>query len=358
MTKIFLATGGSGGHIFPAISVVEKLIEKKNTSICIISDDVYNKYASSYNYNYKIIRASKKFKSFSGLKDIFFGFLQSRALIKKEKPDLVIGFGSYATFPMLLACVLCKTKFLLHEQNAYIGKVNKIFGKYAESIMVSYPEIYGIPYESMKKIVYTGAPIRKSIRDLYNLEYSLPKEDETFNVLITGGSAGANIFSQYLPKIFDRKHVAEQKKLKIYHQVREEFIDEVKKYYKKLNLNCEVSPFFKDMDELLSKCHLIIGRAGNGTVVETAIAGIPAIFIPLKTSKSNRQEDNAKYVEKVGGAIMVLEKDFNIEGFQNIFFNLLKDKNKLENMAKNIKKVAVIDADEKISNIIKNILNV
>jgi UDP-N-acetylglucosamine--N-acetylmuramyl-(pentapeptide) pyrophosphoryl-undecaprenol N-acetylglucosamine transferase len=356
--KIFLATGGSGGHIFPAISVAEELSKSNDFDITIVADEIYKKYSSTIKFKNKIINTSKTLRNFKGLKNIVCAFWNAMFFLKSEKPDLIIGFGSYATFPILLACVFKGIPFILHEQNTYIGKVNKIFGRFAKKIMISYPEIYGINYNDMKKVIYTGSPIRSNIRELCKLKYSYPKEDEEFNVLITGGSSGSKIFSQYLPKIFNKEYEKEQKKLKIFHQVREEYVDEVIKYYKDIKLNAVVSSFFNNMNDLLSKSHLVIGRSGSGTVVETSIAGKPIIFIPLMSIKNNKQEDNAKFVEKYGGAIVILEKDFSIKNFQTIFFDLIKDKEKLESMANNIKSIAIIDANEKISNIVKEIFDV
>lgn len=349
--KIFLATGGSGGHIFPALAIADKLTES-GYSICVIADSIYEKY-SSQNFNYRIINTGKDLKSFKSIKNIVFGFFQVLSLIKKEKPDLVVSFGSYATLPTLIACVKNKTPFILHEQNAYIGKINKLFGKYAKKIMTSYHELYGIKYDDMEKIIYTGNPVRKEIKKLYNVQYKYPEVDEKFIVVITGGSSGAKIFSEDLPKIFDFVHKDQQKKIKIYHQVREEYLNEVKDYYRKINLESSVSIFFNNMSELLEKANLIIGRSGSGTLNETFIAGKPSILIPLANSSNNHQEINAKIVEKNNAGVVVLEKNFNVEDFQKLFFNLIQDKSKLEEMAKNAKKMAVLNADENILNVIK-----
>ncbi|MDD2839605.1 MAG: undecaprenyldiphospho-muramoylpentapeptide beta-N-acetylglucosaminyltransferase [Rickettsiales bacterium] len=352
--KIFLATGGSGGHIFPALSVANELT-KDSFSVCVIADKVFEKYANN-NINNRIINAGKTLHSFSDIKEIIKGVFQSRHLIKQEKPNLVVGFGSYATLPVLIACLLTKTPFILHEQNTYIGKINKLFARYAKKVMTSYHELYGINYNDMEKIIYTGSPVRKEIQKLNNILYKYPVE-EKFNVLITGGSSGAEIFSEYLPKIFDFSHKGEQKKIKVYHQVREEYLDQVKEYYKKINVEAIVSTFFKNMDELLEKSHLIIGRSGSGTLNETAIAGKPSILIPLKNSANNHQEINAKMFEKNGASIVVLEKNFNIKDFQKTFFDLVKNRELLESMAKNAKSIAVVDADVQIANVIIDILH-
>lgn len=352
--KVFLATGGSGGHIFPAISVAEKLKEQ-GYSTCIIADKIYEKYAKN-NFDYKIIDAGKILKSFSSLRSIVRGFFQAKTEIKAEKPDLIIGFGSYATLPTLLACIWTKTPFILHEQNAYIGKINKLFAKYAKKIMASYHELYGVKFKDMEKIVYTGSPIRKDIQKLYNSTYKYPENGEKFIVLITGGSAGARIFSEFLPKIFDEQHAKQESNLHIYHQVREEFVDGTKEHYKKLNIEAEVSTFFSNMNELLEKANLIIGRAGSGTLFETAVSGRPSILIPLISTGNNRQEVNAKTFETNNAGIVVLENNFNVKDFQKLFFDTIKNKEKLVEMSVNAKKMAVIDADKNIVDIVKSLI--
>ena len=350
--KIFLATGGSGGHIMPAISVAKKLTEE-NYNICILGDEIYKKY-SSCNLNYRIIPAGKTLKSFTDLKKIAIGIMSARSFIAKEKPNLVVSFGSYATLPTLIACILTKTPFIIHEQNAYIGKINKLFAKYAKQVMTTYYELYGLKFTDMNKVVYTGSPVRKEIKELYNIPYKYPEPEEKFVVLITGGSGGAQLFSEYLPKIFNNTYLKEEKKLKIYHQVREEYVNKVKTHYSLLNIDATVQSFFPNMSELLAKSHLVIGRAGSGTLCETAIAGKPSIIIPLSSRANNRQIDNAKSFVRQDASILVLEKDFSIKSFQELFFNTIKDKEKLETIANNVRKLAVPDADVNIVNIIKN----
>jgi len=353
-STIFLATGGSGGHIFPSLAVAEKLKEE-GYNTCILADSVYTKY-SKKGVNYRIIDATKKLKTFSDIKKIFNGFLQAKYFIKRKKPKLVISFGSYATLPTLLACLWTKTPFILHEQNAYIGKINKLFVKFSKKIMTTYHELYGIKFDDMNKMIYTGSPVRDEIVKNYNNEYKYPKANEKFNILITGGSAGAKIFSEFLPKVFDEKHKKQQEKIKIFHQVREEYLKEVQDYYNKIELDAVVSTFFINMAELLKNSNLIIGRSGSGTLCETAVSGKPSILIPLKTSANNHQEVNARNFERNGASIVVLESELNIEEFRDVLFNLIKDEKKLKSMAENAKNLAVINSKENIFNVIKEFL--
>jgi len=254
--------------------------------------------------------------------------------------------------PTLLACIWTKTPIMIHEQNVYVGKINKLFGRFATKIMISYRECYGIKYKDTEKVIYTGSPVRKDIKELYNSVYNYP--DDKFTVLITGGSGGAKIFSEHLPKIFDTEHKERQKMLKVYHQVREEYVSDVIKYYRDIGLDAEVSTFFSNIKDLLMKANLIIGRAGSGTLCEIAICGIPSILIPFPSAANNHQEINARNFEKQQAGIVILEKDFDVKTFQTLFFSLIDDKDRLLQLSKNAKQMAVIAADDNIMNVIND----
>jgi UDP-N-acetylglucosamine--N-acetylmuramyl-(pentapeptide) pyrophosphoryl-undecaprenol N-acetylglucosamine transferase len=352
--KIILATGGSGGHIFPAVAVAESLIERGD-DVCIVSDFIYKKYAQSLKFDYEIIESDKNIKSFKGIKSVVSGLFKAISFLKHYKPNLVVAFGSYATLPTLIACILTRTPFILHEQNVYIGKTNKIFLRFAKKIMTSYPEIYGIRFDDMDKIIYTGNPIRKDIRNLKDCAYKY--SNKPFNILITGGSLGAKFFSELLPKVFDKEHFKAQENLKIYHQVQQEYTQNVKKYYESIGLNFEISTFFENMQELLQKAHLVIGRSGNGTLTETSVVGRPLILIPLPTAANNHQEINARLFEKNKSAIVISEKNFKIGSFQKILFELIGDREKLEDMSTNIRKNVRLDANNAILQVINDFLN-
>ncbi|MDR0423476.1 MAG: UDP-N-acetylglucosamine--N-acetylmuramyl-(pentapeptide) pyrophosphoryl-undecaprenol N-acetylglucosamine transferase [Rickettsiales bacterium] len=344
--KVILATGGSGGHIFPAVAVFETLT-KKGYKVSIISDDAYEKYVS-LNYNYDIIPAGKSLKNITSIKNIFFGVLGAIKILKQKTPDLVVGFGCYATLPTLLACILTKTPFILHEQNVCVGKVNNFFSRYALKVMTSYPEIYGIKYRNADKIVYTGYPVRD---DLLNKQTDYILRDDIFVISIIGGSLGAKFFSNGFCKIFD-KQILKQKNIFVYHQVQEEYIRETKIHYQSIGLNAEVSPFFPNMSEILSKTHLMISRSGNGILAEISIYGIPAILIPLSTSANDHQLKNAKLYQKDGATIVVEEKDFQVESFQKLLFGLIGSREKLEQMSRQLKKQIKMDANNNIFDII------
>ena len=196
--KIILTTGGTGGHIFPAITT-SNLLKEAGYSVMIVGDKQLEKYVDNIECEYKIVETGKT-KSIKTVISLIKGFFQNVAIIKQFKPDLVIGFGSYATFSILLASKFLKVPFFLHESNSIIGKVNKWMSGFAKCIMINFHELYGINIKNTSKIKIVGMPIRENIAKLANKEYKYPdfSKNEKFNIFITCGSGGATFFGTSL----------------------------------------------------------------------------------------------------------------------------------------------------------------
>ena len=352
--KIILATGGTGGHIFPAITV-SKIIKDAGLDAVIVSDTQLDKYKNHLEVKHKIIDTGKN-KSLKSIIKIIFAIIKSFFLLKKEKPDLIIGFGSYATFPILVVAKLLKIKILLHEQNSHLGKVNRWFSKYASFIMTSFPEIYGVNIDYSNKIKYVGNPIRNNILNLINNVYKYPDlEKEKFNILIIGGSGGATFFANQLLNSF--RLLDNKKKIHVVHQVRQDDLIKTKEFYSLNNISSEVKIFFDDMEERYKKAHLIICRSGATTMFELFAVGVPTIFIPSPNVANNHQYFNAKVVVEKDACILVEEKDFKEAEFAKMLDSLILDKNKLETLGNNIRKLYNSDTNTKIRDIIKSLLN-
>ncbi len=353
--RVIISTGGTGGHINPAIATAEYLI-KNNINVLVIGNDKIEKYLIGKNINYKVIKCGSTLKSFKSLFNIFFGFLQSLKLIFSFKPQVIIGFGSYTTLPVLLASKFTKKSILLHEGNSFIGKINNFFLKDAEYLFTSFQEIYGIKINYSNKIYFTGVPIKEEIRKLYNNEYFPPKKNEKFKILITSGSGGASFFSDAFLEVFDYFDKNIKNNLKIYHQVKiEEELEKVKSFYDNLNIENEVKMFFDDMPEKILESHLVICRSGIGTASELAIIGRPVIFFPSPNVTNDHQLYNANFYKKNDAALVFEEKYFIAKEFSKTLLELIKNNEQLISLAKNIKTLAVLDAEERIFKIVDEI---
>ena len=309
---------------------------------------------------------------------ISFGIAKSLYFIIKYRPDYIYAFGGYATFPMLVASVITNRKIILHEQNAHLGKVNRIFAKFSQKIALSFQLTSGIDAEFKNKTFFTGNPIRQEIVKLHDKEYSLPNFEETkivdrklgydillnsdfypveekgkmFKILVIGGSGGAKIFSDILPKAFFNFSENIKENIQIIQQCREELVDSTFEEYKSFNINVIVDSFFEDMAQLIDDAHLIIARAGSSSIFEFCMAKKPMIIIPFAKSADNHQQKNADFLAQQGAAIVIEEKDFTIQKISEIFNQLLTEKNILFKMSKNAGNIAIIDATSNLAKLI------
>ncbi len=383
MSKIFITAGGTGGHIIPARCLAEELT-KRNHQIIFLGDEKYRNYIKSSDaFQSLVIQSSqlerKPLKLFKASLKIAVGIFQSVVLIFKNRPQYVVAFGGYATFPVLIAASLTKTKIVLHEQNAHFGKVNRIFAKYAEKIALSFPQTDGIKEELKNKTIYVGNPVRDEILALHEKPYILPKEEKVvqkpdnrmgynvvlasdfieeetiepqlFNILVIGGSGGAKIFSEILPKAFFNFSEDLKSHISVTQQCRKELSEETFRQYRSFNLNIEIQPFFEDMPQKIQAAHLIIARSGSSSIFEFCAAKKPMILVPFEKAADNHQEKNARYLEKYGAALVITEKDFTINYIGKTLQNLINNYAILEKMSENAGNLATISATKNLADL-------
>jgi UDP-N-acetylglucosamine--N-acetylmuramyl-(pentapeptide) pyrophosphoryl-undecaprenol N-acetylglucosamine transferase len=252
------------------------------------------------------------------------GFLQSLIYLLKNRPAAVVGFGGYPSFPPLFAAKFLFIRTVLHEQNSVQGKANRILSKLASVTASSFPGTEG---------VYVGNPVRADITPS-----PYPIIQDKVNLLVTGGSQGAKRFAEVVPKAL-QKYADE---MRVVHQVPENLVEVVKKEYAEAGIEAEVKSFFDDMPKRLEWAHLLVARSGASTVAELAIAGRPAIFVPLAIAADDHQRINAESVVAVEGSWMILEKDFTPDSLSALLGELLPTK--LLPAAENIRSLAKPDA--------------
>lgn len=380
--KIFIVSGGTGGHIIPA-RCLASLLHQQNHQILFFGDEkIYNYVKSDDAFPSLIIKSSQFKKSvfslIKGLIKISFGTIKSLYFINKFRPDYIYAFGGYATFPMLIASVITNRQIILHEQNAHLGKVNRIFAKFAKKIALSFQETSGIKAEFKNKTFFTGNPIREEIVKLHDKEYYLPNFEENkivdnklgydillnsdfypieergkmFKILVIGGSGGAKIFSEILPKAFFNFSENVKENIQIIQQCRSELVESTFEEYRSFNINVIVDSFFEDMPQLIDDAHLVIGRAGSSSIFEFCMAKKPMIIIPFAKSADNHQQKNADFLSQKGAAIVIEEKDFTIQKINEILNNLFTEKEILFKMSKNAGNIAITQATSNLSKLI------
>ena len=319
--RIIIATGGTGGHVFPAYSLAKHFLADK-VNVELISDKRGMKYLKNYQ-DLKItqITSTTILKNnifqllFSSL-IIFYSIFRSFIFLLFNRPNLVFGMGGYSSFPVCIAAKILKIPFIIYENNLHIGKANRYLLPYAKKIFVSHKELEGISEKYQKKMCEIGNIIRKEILN-FQVKQNLYHYDKKLKILVLGGSQAAKIFADKLPEIFKECKEGEIE-LKIYQQCLPEQNKFLTSFYKNLNIDFEIFNFSDDISEYFSQTDMAITRSGSSMLAELVNAKIPFISVPLPTSADNHQLKNAIYYEKNEYSYLIEEKDLNMKLFKLI----------------------------------------
>lgn len=338
---IVLAAGGTGGHIFPAQAVCGILLKKKYNPLLICDDrtDQFLQKPLSEITRYKTLSRKYSGSIFSKLTALILTLISTFLVtfrFIKTRPKLVIGFGGYPSFPTLLAATVLRIPFIIHEQNAVLGRVNRIFARFAKKVFLTFPNT---KFAHKNNSIVTGNFVRPEILSAK----SSPKKADKIYILVIGGSQGAQIFSEVIPHTICNLPKSLQKKLAITQQARPNLLDSTKLFYKKSTAKVEIKDFFLNIGELLKQADLVICRAGASTIAELIELGKPAILIPYRHAMDNHQYFNAKYLVDNGAAIMIEESHLTTQKLGEEILRLLNKKPTLSAMskaAKSLKKVS------------------
>ncbi len=355
--KILIATGGTGGHVFPAYSLAKNLI-KNNYQVEIVTDHRGLKFLQKNDSLRLIINNSstifkKKFLSiFSSMFIIFYSYLKSLLILYKAKPFLVFGMGGYASFPFCLAAKTLNIPFIIYENNLLLGKSNKYLMPLAYKVFIAYEEIEGIKLKFKSKVITTGNIIRENILNFNNKKKYFGEE---LNILILGGSQAAKSFGEFLPKIFNQC-VEANIKIKIIQQCIQDQINKLGEYYKSIKINYELFNFTENILEYFAKAQLVITRSGSSITAELINCKIPFISIPYPHSADSHQEKNAVYFEKKGYSFLIKENEMHEKLFPLIKL-IYNDRKILNKLIESQQKHSDSDVFFKINNEIKNLFN-
>ena len=238
------------------------------------------------------------------------GRAEAKRLYRDHRPDAVVGFGGYPAFPSLLAASAMKIPTVLHEQNAVMGRVNRLLAGEAEAIGTAYATVDRLKRGYADKAVLIGNPVRQEIARLGELPFPPFDEIAPLKILVTGGSQGASILSKVVPAGLGMLQPSLRRRLQVVQQCRPEDIEQVRGQYAELGIPAELLTYVEDMPEKIGDAHLIIGRAGASTVAELTAAGRPAILVPFAAATDDHQTANAREMVKAGGARAIQEASF------------------------------------------------
>lgn len=354
---VLLITGGTGGHVFPAIATAKALQEAGATPVFITNTLPAHLTEHLSPYQHIVIpAASPSGGTFTMLKralTMLLSIPRSVKAVRKIKPVIAVGYGGYSCFGPLNACIIRNVPFMLHEQNAFAGKANLYFGDKARIIALSFPEtLFGKKQETLRdKSAVTGLPVRG---EFFTRDANAPVNGDNSNdnggisLFITGGSQAAAVFAYAVPAAVAGLPEEQRKKLRIVHQCRAEQISYVTEQYKKAGIPAEIAPFFPDIAERMRGADIIIGRAGASTVFEIAASGKASILIPYPFAAGDHQTYNAAYLARRGAAIAVPENKKTLPGDILAALTPLLDDGARRAAAKEAAACAVPNAAEKI----------
>ena len=319
--NILITTGGSGGHVIPATIICEHLKDKHN--IYLTSDQRGIKFLNKDKFNIEIVDTPKLSKNIFLLpyQIILFinSIIKSFIILKKKKIEIVISTGGYMSLPLCFASIILKRKLFLIEPNMVLGRSNKIFIKHCNKIFCYSNTIKNFPNKFRDKITIIYPLVRKEFYEIHKLK----KTDDKVNILIIGGSQGAELFDTIIHSI---KEINKKYKLKIYQQTNTDNFNQLKDFYSSNGIENELFDFNTDISNIMNESSICITRAGASTLAELIFMNIPHLAIPLPSSKDNHQFENANFYEQYGCNWIMNQNEINETNLTSKLIHIIQDK--------------------------------
>jgi UDP-N-acetylglucosamine--N-acetylmuramyl-(pentapeptide) pyrophosphoryl-undecaprenol N-acetylglucosamine transferase len=355
--NITLAAGGTGGHMVPAHALAAEL-KARGHGVMLVTDERGARIPALFeDVPTHILPAGRLGGGPIGWIKAFFAVLRGRAaakqLYREFTPDAVVGFGGYPAFPALLAANSLNIPTILHEQNAVLGRVNRLLSGSAAAIATAYAEVDRL--KAGAKVELVGNPVRESVARLGTLPF--PEFDDTapLKILITGGSQGATVLGSVVPDALGMLSPKLRHRLQVVQQCRPDDIEAVRNRYAALNIPAELLTYIEDMPDKLAEAHLVIARAGASTIAELTAAGRPAILVPLPIATDDHQTANAREMAKAGGARMIPQIEFTPEVLSAQIEAIAGDPQALSNAAERALSVGRPHATHDLADLVERI---
>jgi len=343
---VLLAAGGTGGHVFPALAVAEELARRGVESVFVT--DARGARWLPPGRPHRTVRAASPAgplaTRLSALVELAAGLREARRILATIRPRVAGLFGGYATVPVWLAARLRRLPLLLHEQNAVLGRVNRLAARGARLLALAFADTERVP--AGVATVVTGNPVRPGFRT----DGPRPRAGAGGPVLlVTGGSQGARVFGERVPGALARLPEGLRHRLVLWMQVRAEQVETVRARLADLVAAAEIRPFFEDLDRRLAAADLVLARAGASTLAELAAAGVPAVLVPYPHAADDHQRANARRVAAAGAAVSVDQEEATPERLAAVLGDLLLDEGRRAAMRQAMAALARPDAARHIA---------
>ena len=358
---VVLAAGGTGGHLFPAEALALAL-RGRGLEVALITDRRSDAYGgdlaefATYTVRTAGVAGKGLWRRFRGVCEIGLGVIHTRGLLKRLEPAVVVGFGGYPSVAPLIAAARLGIPTALHEQNAVLGRANHFLAPRVSAIATSFAATIGLRLEDATKVTEIGNPVRPAIARARALPRPVFGTDGPFGLLVLGGSQGARVFSDVVPSAVARLPEDRRRRLAIAQQCRPEDIDRARAFYADLGVAAELATFFDDVPDRLAWAHLLICRAGAGTVAEISAAGCPAILVPYPSAIDDHQTANALAADECGGAWLMPEAAFTAEALASRLESFLTIPATLAKAATCARAAAKADAAERLADLVISLI--
>ena len=356
---VVLATGGTGGHVFPAEALAGEL-EARGVPFTLVTDTRGQQWQGALSRQpIHYIRSASPMGSLRrhllALFTLALGLFDAWRTLGRIAPAAVVGFGGYASVPTMVAARLRRLPSMLHEQNAVLGKANRLVLGSAARVALSFARTRHIA-EDDRRARLIGNPVRESVRALRNSPYRAPGADRVIDILIFGGSQGSASFSRIVPTAILSLPPPLRARLRLVQQCRREDLVMVRTRYADAGIVAELAPFFTDLPQRVAAAHLVIGRAGASTVAELATIGRPSILVPYPHAADDHQMANARAFEAAGACIVIPHAQFTAESLAAHLGGLFATPQRLAAMAVAAHAVSRPDAAARLADLVGELI--
>lgn len=356
---VVLAAGGTGGHVFPAEALAQELMAR-GYRLALITDKRGAAYGGTlgdietHHISAGGLAGQGLFGRLKGVVALGHGFLQAKTLLNRLRPEAVVGFGGYAAAPTVAAAARLEIPTIIHEQNAVLGRANRLLAAKVDHVCTSFELAKKPPKEA--RITRTGMPVRPAIVATGYTPYKAPGAEGPIRILVLGGSQGARVFSDVLPPAIKLLPLELRRRLEISQQCRPEDLDRAHQAYVGADAHVQMRHFFDNVPELLANTHLLISRSGASTVAEVSAAGRPSLLVPYPYATDDHQTGNARALEAAGGGWMIPQNRLTPEMLAQEIARLATQPSLLAAAAAAASAFAIPDAANRLANVVTGLI--
>jgi len=353
MSVIVLSAGGTGGHLFPAQALASELA-KRGHDIVVMTDARFANYATQFPRARIETVPSSPFNAITAPFKIMAGIVIAFAKLARLKPAAVIGFGGYPSVPVMLAANMAGLATGIIEQNAVVGRANRLVMNKVKLVAAAFPIARFAPADA-SKVVLTGNPLRPEVEALWGAPYQTPRAGGPLRLLVFGGSQGARALSEIVPAALTRLPHDIKVRLSVVQQCRPEDIEKVRTIYSRAEISAELQSFFSDLPQRMAAAHLVIARSGAGTVAELMAIGRPGILVPLPGALDDNQTPNADILAKAEAGWRVAQASLTPDHLAQMLARIFESPQALAGMAAKAHALAVPHAAQRLADAVERL---